>query len=195
MATHLLAGMLAPLLLVLSAPVTLALRTLPVVPARRVSRVLASGPLTVLIHPVTAAALNVGSLWALYATPLGGAMLGDPLLHYLLITHFVFAGYLFTASIVGRDPAPHRASFGLRLVVLLLAVAAHSVLAKHLYAHPPEGSTADSARAGAELMYYGGDLVELVIIVVFFAQWYSRPRGERRREPTPGGRARVGGGG
>ena len=44
MVTHLLLGMLAPLLLVLAAPVTLLLRTLPLAAARRVSRVLTSRP-------------------------------------------------------------------------------------------------------------------------------------------------------
>src|SRR5829696_10460143 len=45
MTSHLMLGMLAPLLLVLSAPVTLALRTLDVVPARRLSRLLKSRPI------------------------------------------------------------------------------------------------------------------------------------------------------
>ena len=44
MVTHLLLGMLAPLLLALGAPITLLLRALPVAAARRVSHVLASGP-------------------------------------------------------------------------------------------------------------------------------------------------------
>jgi putative membrane protein len=44
MAAHLLAGMLAPLLIALSAPATLALRTLDVARARRLSRLLTSRP-------------------------------------------------------------------------------------------------------------------------------------------------------
>jgi putative membrane protein len=176
MLAHLLVGMLAPVLLVLSAPVTLALRTLDVVPARRLSRMLGSGPVTFLTHPIPAAAINVGSLWALYTTPLSAAMMQNPLLHYGLLAHFLLAGYLFTASIIGVDPTPHRAGFRLRLAVLLLAIAAHAVLAKHVYAHPPRGTTASAAEVGGMLMFYGGDLVELLLITVFFAQWYRRAR-------------------
>lgn len=176
MAAHLLVGMLAPLLLVLSAPITLALRTLAVVPARRVARLLKSGVVRFLSHPIPAATINVGSLWVVYATPLSEVMLDDVLTHYLLLTHFLTAGYLFTASIVSIDPAPHRAGFRLRMVVLLLVVAAHSILAKYIYVHPPAGLTAPAAEAAGVLMYYGGALIELALMVVFFAQWYNDAR-------------------
>jgi putative membrane protein len=181
MIAHLAVGMLAPVLLVLAAPVTLALRTLHVVPARRIARLLGSGVFGILSHPVPAATINVGSLWLLYATGLGAAMLQNPVLHYLLLTHLLVTGYLFTASIIGVDPAPHRAGYRLRLVVLVLAIALHSALAKYIYVHPPEGTTAPAAELGALLMFYGGDLVELVVVTVFFSQWYRRPRTSRAR--------------
>ncbi|WP_165065169.1 cytochrome c oxidase assembly protein [Marisediminicola senii] len=183
--SHLLVGMLAPLLLVLSAPVTLALRSLHVVPARRLSRLLASPVPRFLSHPIPAAGLSVGSLWVLYATPLSALMIGNEYLHYLLLAHFFAAGYLFTASMVGVDPAPHRPGFRLRLGVLVIAVAAHSTLAKHVAMHPPQGIPAASAEAGAQVMYYVGDLLEFALIVVFFAQWYvaARPRPDARRHP------------
>ena len=182
MVAHLLAGMLAPLLLVAAAPATLALRSLDVVPARRLARVLASTPLRVATHPLVAALLSVGSLWILYATPLAGAMRDLPLVHELVIVHVVIAGYLFTASIVPVDPSPHRASFPLRLVVLVAAIAAHSILAKHVFAVAPAGWTAAEAESAGLVMYYGGDALELVLLVAFFAQWY---RAAGRRLPTP----------
>ncbi|MEU0371872.1 cytochrome c oxidase assembly protein [Streptomyces sp. NPDC006283] len=58
----------------------------------------------------------------------------------------------------------------------LLAVgAAHAVLAKSLYVTPPPGATYAEAdlRAGAQLMYYGGDLLEVAIAAVIAAQWYA----------------------
>lgn len=176
MIAHLLVGMLAPVLLVLAAPITLALRTLHVVPARRLARLLGSGVGRFLSHPVPAATIHVGSLWLLYTTGLGAAMLQNPMLHYLLLIHFLVAGYLFTTSIIGVDPAPHRASFRLRLIVLVLAIALHSALAKYIYVHPPQGITAPAAELGALLMFYGGDLIELVVVTVFFSQWYGRTR-------------------
>jgi putative membrane protein len=176
MAAHLLLGMLAPLLLALSAPITLALRTLDVRSARRLSRFLHLPIARFLTHPAPAALINAGSLWALYATPLSTATLGDPLLHHLVLAHLFLAGYLFTVSIIGIDPAPHRASFRLRLVVLVLAIAAHSILAKHIFSHPPGRTSPAQAEQGAMLMYYGGDLLELALVMLFCAQWYRAAR-------------------
>lgn len=182
MAGHLMLGMLAPLLLVLAAPGILALRSLSVVPARRLSGLLRSGPVRVLTHPVPAALLNVGGLWLLYATPLYGAMHANPLLLAAVHAHVFAAGYLFAFSIAGPDPAPHRPSHAVRAAVLLAAVAAHAVLAKYLYAHPPLGVSAADASLGSQLMYYGGDAVELGLIVALGASWYrsTRPRPHRR---------------
>src|SRR5690606_35043909 len=70
MVQHLLVGMYAPLLLVLGAPVTLLLRTLPAASARRLTAVLHSRPARVLTHPAVALLLSTGSLALLYFTPL-----------------------------------------------------------------------------------------------------------------------------
>jgi putative membrane protein len=116
-------------------------------------------------------------------------MLHSDGLHYLLLGHFFVTGYLFTVSIIGIDPAPHRRSFPLRLAVLVLAIAAHSVLAKHIAGHPPGRVPATAAEQGAMLMYYGGDLLELVLVALFCAQWYratrpAAPRLDRRAMTT-----------
>jgi putative membrane protein len=169
---HVVAGMAAPVLLVLAAPVTLALRTMDVVPARRLARLLHSAPARILIHPVVAAALNIGGLWVLYRTPLFTAVQNNALVHGMVMAHVFIAGYLFTASIIPIDPAPHRASYPLRAAVLVLALAAHGIVAKTLYARPPSGVTVADAEAGAMLMYYAGDVVDLAIIALLFAQWY-----------------------
>jgi putative membrane protein len=77
----------------------------------------------------------------------------------------------------------------LRAGCLILAGAAHAVLAKTLYgAAPPNTAFAptDLAR-GAELMYYGGDLVEIILAGVLAAQWYAASG----RELTRGRRPRI----
>lgn len=153
---HLLLGMLAPLLLVRAAPVTLALRALPVPRARRLSRLLRSRPARVLTTPAVAATLDVGGLWLLYTTDLHE--------HPITQLHVLAAGYLFTAAVVGVDPAPHRARLGTRAAVLVLASAAHGILAKHLYATDP---------GGAVLMYYGGDAIEVALAVLLGREWLS----------------------
>ena len=183
--THLLVGMIAPLLLVGGAPITLALRCLHVDVARRVSRLLRSRPARFVSAPVTAAVLNVGGLWVLYGTPVFAMMQQSMLVHLAVMTHVLVAGYLFTASIIPVDPAPHRAGFPLRAVVLVAALAGHGILAKVLYANPPAGVDASAGRDGALLMYYGGDVVDAVIIVVLCAQWYRHvgrrlARGDQR---------------
>jgi hypothetical protein len=100
---HLLLGMVAPLLLVTAAPVTLALRALPREHARTLGRLLRRRPLAVLTHPVVAALLDVGGLWLMYRTALLSEV--SPL---LLQAHMLLAGYLFAVALIGPDPAPHR---------------------------------------------------------------------------------------
>ncbi|MFC7465351.1 cytochrome c oxidase assembly protein [Brachybacterium sp. GCM10030252] len=178
MAGHLLAGMLGPLLLVLGSPVSLALRALPVTGARRLSRLLRTAVIRALTHPAVAGVLNLGGLWLLYATGLYPLMHSSALVHALVHAHIVLAGYLFTASLVGADPTPHRASIRVRSAVLVAFIAGHSILAKWLWASPPAGVAPDDGRAGAQLMYYGGDAIDVALIVLLLHQWYvaTRPR-------------------
>ncbi|WP_250000869.1 cytochrome c oxidase assembly protein [Actinoplanes sp. M2I2] len=179
MSAHLLLGMAAPLLLVLGRPVTLTLRALPVGPARRVSRVLRTPALRMVTHPVTAAVLDAGGLWLLYTTDLYAQALARPWLHTLVQAHMLLAGGLLTAAVIGRDPAPHRPGPIVRGAVFLAFVAAHGILAKHLYGYPPPGVPAGEAAAGAQIMYYGGDLLHLVVIVLFFRQCFAPTRQRR----------------
>ena len=92
--------------------------------------------------------------------------------------HLFIAGYLFTAAVISVDPVPHRRSFLHRSALLVLALAAHDILAKYLYAHPPDGVLAPASETGAMIMYYGGDAVDVAVLVVLGARWYrvTRPR-------------------
>ena len=163
MLRHVLLGMVAPLGLVLGAPVTLFLRTAGPRPRRLVVRVLRSRVAHVLGHPVAAGALSVGGMYAVLLTPLHDS--SNPLLYL----HYLAAGYLFTWSIAGPDPAPRRPGFGTRLVVLVLAAAAHAVLAKFLYAAAAD----DTGRDAALLMYYGGDVAEVLLTAALFRQRFG----------------------
>lgn len=173
MVAHLLLGMAAPLLLVVAAPVTVVLRALPVGSARVLAKVLRSMPIRLLTEPVIAAVLDIGGLWLLYTTGLYQAMHLHPAVHVLVHVHMFLTGYLFTAALVGVDPAPHRRGHGHRAAVLVSALAAHDILAKHLYAHPPAGVAAAQAEPGAMIMYYGGDAVDVVLIIMLCAGWYG----------------------
>lgn len=170
---HLLLGMLAPLLLVLSAPITLLLRTLNVNTARCVSRLLRSRIAHFISSPIMAAILNIGGLWVLYTTSLFAAMHMIFIIYLLVHLHLFLAGYLFTAAMIYIDPVAHRFSFAHRAAVLVLSLAGHGILSKWIYAHPPDGVPAAQAELGGMLMYYGGDAIELGIVIILCAQWYK----------------------
>lgn len=187
MVQHLTLGMVAPLGLVLAAPMTLLLRTVPVEAGRAVSRLFRSRPLHVLSHPVTALVLNIGGMYVLYLTPLFAWSMERPALHWLVNAHFLAAGYLFVWAIAGPDPAPRRPGFTMRVGVLVLSLGLHAFLGKLMYAHElPRGVafTGDEIREAAVLMYYGGDIAELLLAVVLFATWYRQRQRQRRRAAT-----------
>jgi putative membrane protein len=178
--------MLAPLLLAWSAPVTLALRTLPRRPRRALLGALHSRPVRVLSLPAVVVALELGSLAVLYLTPLYGSVHADRVLHVLVHGHMVLTGCLVSWLLAGVDPMPGRPSTPVRLGVLVLLAGGHAVLAKLVYADPPVALGAvEEVRRGAELLYYGGDVVELLLAVSVMAEWWRRSgrrlRAEQRR--------------
>ncbi|GIJ79694.1 hypothetical protein Xph01_41260 [Micromonospora phaseoli] len=180
---HLLLGMLAPLGLVLGAPGILALRTVDRRAGRAALRVLRHPATRWLTHPITGLLLTAGGLWLLYLTPLYRATLSSPALHDLVNLHFLLSGLLFTWSIAGPEPTGHRPRVPVRLVVLGAAVVAHAALAQLMYAGlfvdvpaPPE-----QLRAGATVMYYGGDLAEILLALTLLTTWRPQPR----QRPTP----------
>ena len=180
---HLFLGMLAPLLITLSAPMTLILRSLKVKSARRLTKILRYPLVRSLTDPIVAAILNVGGLWLLYTTTLYAAMHHHVLLHVFIHIHVFLAGYLFTASLISIDPMPHRKSFFYRAVVFLIAAACHGILAKFLYGHPPIGVPTEQAEIGSVLMYYGGDVIDSALITILCTEWYTSKKMNRIRKP------------
>lgn len=170
---HLLLGMLAPLLIALSAPMTLLLRTLDVRTARKMTNLLKSWPAKYLTHPMTASVLNIGGLYLLYMTKLYALMHQSVFLYTFIHVHVFVAGYLFTISLIYVDITAHRYSYMVRSLVLIAALAAHKILAKMIYASPPIGVGKGEAEVGAMWMYYGGDVVDVWLILILCAQWYK----------------------
>ena len=188
MVQHLMLGMLGPTALVMGAPVTLLLGSTAPRVGRAVARVLRSRPFHVASHPVSAAVLHVGGLFALYLTPLYAASVEHGVVHHLVHVHFLAAGYLFAWAIAGPDPAPRRPGTATRAAVLVLAAGAHSYLGKLLYARagelpPGAGHGAGEMEVAAQWMYYGGDVAELLLAAALFATWYRHAGRPAQLEP------------
>jgi putative membrane protein len=185
MGLHLALGMLAPLLLALSAPVTLAVRTVRAPARRRLVAWVASSPIRAISHPFTALVLSYGGLYVLYLTPLHAEALHDPALGLLIQAHVVLSGTLFAWAIVGVDHVPRRPSWRVRGAALLVGIALHTALSRLLFADADRlaaqtGGTADDWTTAAEIMWFEGDLIELAIVAVFAHQAMSA----RRRAAT-----------
>lgn len=178
MAQHMLIGMYAPLALVLAAPVILLLRALPPARARQVSALLRSRPARAVQHPAVALALSTGALGLLYFTPLYNTAMAHPLGHWVMHAHFLLSGCLFAYVMAGAGPAPARPGVRIRLVYLGVAIAAHALVAQAMYGgfyvdvHAPVGQV----QQAAEIMYYGGDIAELLLAGALVSTW----RPERR---------------
>ena len=175
MVRHVVVGMVSPLFLVVALPGTLTLRALRGPRRRRVLAVLHSRPVSWLVVPPVTALLTVGSIFLLYRTPLLAASLAAPWLHDLVHVHLLMTGVLFTVAVCQLDPLRRRYSLPLRATTMVAAAAAHSVVAKGLYATPPPNTAFDTAdlQAGAQLMYYSGDVVEIGMAIVLGVTWYA----------------------
>jgi putative copper resistance protein D len=115
MIAHMTLGMIAPIGLVLGAPITLALRTLPQGrtkeergPRGILLALLHSRYGMIITHPVIALILFDGSLFVLYFTDLFGTLMASHAGHLLMNLHFIAVGFLFFMIIVGIDPNPRR---------------------------------------------------------------------------------------
>lgn len=133
MVAHMILGMIAPIGLVLGAPITLALRTLP--QGRRKDERGVRGTLLAALHsklaifytnPIVALAFFDGSLFALYFTGLFGSMMQSHVGHLFMNIHFILAGLLFFHVIIGIDPNPRRIPHLVRIVVVFAAMSIHA---------------------------------------------------------------------
>jgi putative copper resistance protein D len=192
MAEHMILSMLVPILLVLGAPVTLALRALP--PAGRANPpgprewLLAgvhSPPARVLTHPLVALALFVGSYYALYFSDLFAAALPLHPAHVFMNVHFVLTGLLFFWPLIGVDPAPRRLPPAARLGILFASVPFHAffgvalmssntVIGESFYralALPWVEDPLRDQQLGGGLAWASGEIPLLLVVIVMLVQW------------------------
>lgn len=181
---HLLLAMVAPPLLALGAPVTLALQAGSRPVQRRVLSVLHSRPVVVVTHPAVTWVLFGGSLIALYFTGLYAATLEHPWLHDLVHVHFVVTGVLFFWPVVGLDPGRWRLPYGARMLYVLLALPFHAIVGLALTSSRTPmwaAHTLADQQVGGGVMMLGGDLITLAIFAVVFVQWARAEEREAAR--------------
>jgi putative membrane protein len=136
--------------------------------------------------------LDLGGLYTLYLTGLYQAAEHNDLVHAAVHVHMFLAGCLFSWAVIGLDPVRRRPGTWVRLTGLIIAAAGHDTLAKLIYARnlPAAGGPIASRHTGAELMYYGGTVIEVALAAIVMAQWYlasGRALARTRRRPESAG--------
>lgn len=202
---HMVLQMAVPVPLALSAPVTLALRTLPGPAKRRLLSVLHSRVAKVVIHPLVGFAGFVVSPLILYNSGLFGATLESPLVHGLSHVHFLLIGCLFFWPLLGLDPLPGRLPYPARVLLVFLVLPLHVLLgisimsstevyggAHYLHLGRTWGasSLADQQTGGA-IMWAFGDIVGMLFLFPLLIQWLRADEREALREDRRLDRAAV----
>lgn len=132
MLEHMLLTMMIPVLLVLSAPVTLALRAIRKRddgsrgPREWILFAVHSKVAGILTNPLVTGGLFVASLWVFYYSPLFRWAITDHVGHVWMTIHFLIVGYLFAQTLVGIDPVKRRPPYPIRLILLLVVMAFHA---------------------------------------------------------------------
>ncbi|UER55464.1 bifunctional copper resistance protein CopD/cytochrome c oxidase assembly protein [Kineosporiaceae bacterium SCSIO 59966] len=201
MVQHMTIGTLVPIMLVLGAPVTLALRTLrrrtdgSRGPREWILLAVHSRLLRAVGHPVVAPVLFIGSLLAFYYTPALDLSMRTHSGHVLMTAHFIVVGYLFAWVICGPDPGPTRPAYPLRLVILIATMAFHAfvgismmgsteVLAEEWFSalDRPWGPTlAEDQYTGGALFWALGDYPVAILAVAMAVAWHREDAREARR--------------
>jgi len=199
MLAHMALGMMVPVLLVPAAPITLALRAIHKrTDASRGARewlllIVHSRYFGVLSNPIVAAAIFVGSLWLFYYSGIFGWATVDHVGHEWMVIHFLGAGYLFVSALIGVDPAPYRAPYPMRLIVLLATMAFHAffglallsgtgLLLADWYGAMGWGTSAlEDQQTGGGIAWSVGEIPTVILAVAVAIMWSRSDERESKR--------------
>jgi len=202
MMSHMVLGMIAPIGLVLGAPMTLALRTLP--QGRTSDERGVRGSLLAALHskigviytnPIVALAIFDGSLFALYFTDLFSILMQSHIGHLFMSLHFLAAGFLFFFIIIGVDPNPRRVHHLVQIVILFAAMSIHAffsvalmstttLIDKGFYASlqtPWLGDALADQKLGGSIGWAMGEIPILIALVATFINWMRDDSREAKR--------------
>ncbi|MGW0857923.1 cytochrome c oxidase assembly protein [Streptomyces sp. NPDC002690] len=202
MIQHMVISMLSPILLLLGAPVTLALRALPVAgrrgakgPRELLLMLLHSRYMKIITHPVFTIPLFIASLYALYFTPLFDFLMGSKPGHLAMMVHFLAVGLVFFWPIMGIDPGPHRPGYVMRMLELFAGMPFHAFFGIALmmasqpmvesYKHPPASlgvdALADQSWAGG-IAWAFSEVPSVLVLIALVFQWYRSDQRLAKRE-------------
>ena len=202
MVAHMILGMIAPIGIVLGAPITLALRTLP--QGRNVEERGVRGSLLAALHsklaifytnPIVALAFFDGSLFALYFTGLFGSLMQSHVGHLFMSIHFLLAGILFFHVVIGIDPNPRRVPHLVRIVILFAAMSIHAFFSVALMSSstlidagyfaslksPWLTDLLADQRIGGSIGWAMGEVPILIALVAVFISWMRDDSRETKR--------------
>lgn len=201
MVQHMTVATAVPTFLVLGAPITLALRTLPArTDGSRGARewllaVVHSRYARLLSNPIAVVALFLGSLVVFYYTPALEFSLRTHVGHLLMLGHFLITGYLFANIICGIDPGPSRPPHLFRLLMVIVTFGFHaffavslmsgaSVFAESWYTSLTRDwgpSIADDQALGISLVWALGDYPIAILAVALIISWVADDSRAARR--------------
>ena len=202
MLSHMVLGMIAPIGIVLGAPITLALRTLPI--GRNEQERGIRGSFIALLHsklskiythPVVALAIFNGSLFALYFTPLFGNLMQGHSGHFFMSIHFLLSGILFFQVLIGVDPMPRKVLHIVKVIIIFAAMSIHaffsiSVMSAStlldngyfaLLERPWATDLLADQRAGGAIGWAMGEIPILLALLATFIQWTRQDKKEAAR--------------
>lgn len=202
MISHMILGMIAPIGIVLAAPITLALRTLP--SNKVLGEFGARGLLLSLLHskytkvisnPISALAIFDGSLFVLYFTPLFGNLMSNHVGHLFMNLHFILAGVLFYHVVIGVDPNPFNSPYIVRLAILLAAMSIHALFSVALMSarvlldggyyltqgNPFELDLLTNQQLGGAIGWAMSEIPVLIALIAVFIKWMRDDRNEAAR--------------
>ncbi|MFE6224128.1 MULTISPECIES: cytochrome c oxidase assembly protein [unclassified Streptomyces] len=191
MVQHMMISMVSPILLLLGAPVTLALRALPVAgrgslgPRELLLKLLHSRYMRVITHPVFTISMFIASLYGLYFTPLFDTLMGSTAGHIGMMVHFLAVGLVFFWPIMGVDPGPHRPGYVMRMLELFAGMPFHAFFGIAMmmasqpmvkaYANPPASlgidALADQNAAGG-IAWAFSEIPSVLVLIALVYQWY-----------------------
>jgi putative membrane protein len=189
---HLLLMMVAPPLLALGAPITLAVQASGRRLQTRLVHLLHSRPLRLLTFPLVAATLYYLSMYVELLTPVYPYTVDHPLAHSL--THVVMftLGCLYWWAVLAVDRLPSRPAFPLRLVALFMGMPFEAFLGIAIMNRSttiaPEHTLADT-HAGGAVFWAASMLVTLGASMVVLSQWMRSEERQAAREDRRAGAA------